>query len=94
MKKIIPILIVGALVLSGIGAIALEADDNTKLKQETFFVSEPIFSSSSNYVMVNLEQETSVVKRGENLVQLPDKTNELKSLMKESIKLFNTHQND
>jgi len=62
MKKIIPILIVGALVLSGIGAIAIEADENTTLAKTTsLFVSEPIFSSSGAYVKVNLEQETSLI---------------------------------
>ena len=62
MKKIIPILIVGALVLSGIGAIAYEADENTTLAKTTsLFVSEPIFSSSGDYVKVNLKQETSLI---------------------------------
>ena len=61
MKKIIPILIVGALILSGIGAIAIEADENTTLAKTTsLFISEPIFSSSGDYVKVNIEQETSV----------------------------------
>ena len=61
MKKIIPIVIVVALVLSGIGAIATEADENTTLEKTTsLFISEPIFSSSGDYVKVNLEQETSL----------------------------------
>ena len=61
MKKIIPIVIVVALVLSGIGAIAIEADENTTLAKTTsLFISEPIFSSSGDYVKVNLEQETSL----------------------------------
>lgn len=60
MKKIIPILIVGALVLSGIGAIAIEADDNTRQEITSFYVSDPIFSNSGNYVVVNLAEQTSV----------------------------------
>ena len=61
MKKIIPILIVGALVLSGIGAIAIEADENDILeKKASLFVSEPVLSSFDNYVKVNLPQETSL----------------------------------
>ena len=60
MKKIIPILIVGALVLSGIGTIATEADDNTGQEITSFYVSEPTFSNSGNYVVVNLEEQTSV----------------------------------
>ncbi len=61
MKKIIPILIVGALVLSGIGAIALDADDFKQVQKMTFSVSDPVFSSSGNYVEVNIPEETSVL---------------------------------
>jgi len=60
MQNIISILVVGALVLSGIGAIAIDAGDNIQEQQTTFSVSDPIFSSSDNYITVNLEQETSV----------------------------------
>jgi len=60
MKKIIPISIVVALVLSGIGAIAIEADDNTRQDITSFYVSDPMFSTSGNYIAVNLEEQTSV----------------------------------
>ncbi len=76
MKKIIPILIVGALVLSGIGAIAYEADDNKVLEEKiTFSVSEPTFSSSENFLRVNLEQETSVrMETGKPMLSVITKT--------------------
>jgi len=61
MKKIIPMLIVGALVLSGIGAIAIDADERTNLEVNTsLIVTEPIFSSVGDYITVHLSQETSV----------------------------------
>jgi hypothetical protein len=61
MKKIIPIAIVVALVLSGIGAIAIEADENTTLVEtNSFMISEPVFSSSGDYVTVDIEPEASV----------------------------------
>ena len=80
MKKIIPILIVWALVLSGIGAIAIEADDNTREQQITFSVSEPIFSSSGNYIQVNLPQETSVrMEKGKPILPVITKVFAFKS---------------
>lgn len=61
MKKIIPILIVVAMVLSGFGALATEADVKTTLAKTTSLsVSEPSFLTDGNYVTVSMGEETSM----------------------------------
>ncbi|MFO7677289.1 MAG: C25 family cysteine peptidase [Thermoplasmatota archaeon] len=61
MKKIFPIVIILALIASGFGAIAIQADVNpTLVKTSTLAISEPVFSISDNYVSVNIKQQTSV----------------------------------
>ncbi|GAH75944.1 unnamed protein product, partial [marine sediment metagenome] len=53
MKKVIPIFLVGVLVLSGIGAIAIEADVNRV--EKTILLSEPVFNDVGEYINVNFE---------------------------------------
>lgn len=63
MKKILPLLIVGILVLSGLGAVAI-TDDTTydvKVAEESIVVSEPIIKESGQYVTVSLDEETSSI---------------------------------
>ena len=63
MKKILPILIVGILVLSGLGAVAL-TDDNTyneKFEEESIVISEPVIEDAGQYVKVNIEEATTSI---------------------------------
>jgi len=59
MKKIIFILIVGVLLLSGIGATALTQTDETQLNKNTTIISKPVFKETNNYLNVNLKEATS-----------------------------------
>ena len=61
MKKIIPILIVGALVLSGLGAIASSEADETQVTQESIFLSTPTFEDMGEYISVELPEATSLL---------------------------------
>jgi len=63
LKRILPLLIVGILVLSGLGAIAV--NDNTnyeeKIKEESIIVSEPIIKDADQYVTVDLNEATTTL---------------------------------
>jgi len=63
MKKIIPILIVGALVSSGIGAIASSEADETQVTQESIFLSTPMFKDMGEYISVELPEATSLLMK-------------------------------
>ncbi len=58
MKKIIPIFIVGVLLLSGIGAVAV-TDEETQNIESSVYLSEPIFTETDNYLKLNIEEQTS-----------------------------------
>ena len=59
MKKIIPIVVVGLLLLLGIGASALTQTDETQLNKNTTIISKPVFEETNNYLNVNLKEATS-----------------------------------
>jgi len=68
MKKIIPILLVGVLVLSGLGAVAIPETKKDAVIEETesISLSEPILIEDSKYISVKLEEATSfLMKSGE-----------------------------
>jgi len=61
MKKIIPILVVGILILSGLGAVAITDDITYDVKnvKESFVTSEPIIKEAGQYVTVSLGEASS-----------------------------------
>lgn len=59
MKKIVPLVIVGILVLSGLGASAVTNSDNENLISETIVFSQPFVCEEQDYVSVELEGATS-----------------------------------
>jgi len=59
MKKIIPIIVIGVLLLSGIGAVAITEVDEKISKYNNFVLSEPIFEEIDDYINVNLKEATS-----------------------------------
>ena len=69
MKKIIPIVIIGILVLSGLGAVATNNDTITTITETTTF-SEPIIKDTGKYITVDLEEATSYMM-GEGKPDLP-----------------------
>ena len=62
MKKLFPIIIVGILVLSGLGAVALP---NIETKEEKIIVSfsEPILRNENQYVTINLDETNSFLMK-------------------------------
>ncbi len=60
MKKIIPILIVGILVISGLGAVAISDNNPESLyKMESISISETILKENNEYILIDFEESTS-----------------------------------
>jgi hypothetical protein len=59
MKKLLSIVIVGILVLSGLGAAAGHEHDEKEYKSDTIVFSQPVLSESENYISIELEGSTS-----------------------------------
>ncbi|MFE3846320.1 C25 family cysteine peptidase [Thermoplasmatota archaeon] len=60
MKKIIPILIVGILVISGLGAVAIsDSNPESLYKMESIFISETILKENNEYILIDFEESTS-----------------------------------
>jgi len=60
MKKIMPIVLVGILVLSGLGAVALhDKQYETELMTDKIVISEPEITDIDDYVSVNLKEAKS-----------------------------------
>lgn len=58
MKKILPMLIVGILVLGGLGAVARTESDNENLKSESVSFSVPIIQDKNEYISIELAETT------------------------------------
>jgi len=63
LKKILPLLVVGILALSGLGAVAIteEITYDVKVKEESIVISKPIIKDAGQYVTVTLEEATSSI---------------------------------
>ena len=62
MKNLLPIIIVGILVISGLGAVAVqENDDETQFSIESMTISEPIITETKEYLTINLEESESLL---------------------------------
>lgn len=63
MKKILPLIIIGILILSGFGAVALTEIETVKNelieKTEFYSLSHPILCEYGQYISVDLEEATS-----------------------------------
>ena len=58
MKKTLPILVVGILVLSGLGAVAIQNDDSN-VEQLSISFSQPILKNEEQYLTVNVNEANS-----------------------------------
>ena len=76
MKKMLPLLMVGILVISGIGAVALQEKDNeTIFKKETFNISEPIITEKGEFLEIDLEESSSnIIETGKPILPIITKT--------------------
>ena len=62
MKKLLPIVLVGILVISGLGAVAVqENDDETLFSIESMAISEPIITETNEYLTISLEESESLL---------------------------------
>jgi hypothetical protein len=61
MKKLLPLCIVGILVLSGVGAVAITNNktNDLKIKTESIAISKPVIKDEGQYVTVSLEEAAS-----------------------------------
>ena len=59
-QKTISIVIVGFLVVSGLGAVAVSDSDNNFVKEECIMLSTPVIQENGKYLSVNLEESTSL----------------------------------
>ena len=60
MKNLLPIIIVGILVVSGLGAVAVQENgDETSFSAESIMISEPIITETNEYLTINLEESES-----------------------------------
>ena len=59
MRKILPLLVVGILVLSGLGAVANTESEKENFKLETVNFSQPIIQEKDNFVSIDLSEKTS-----------------------------------
>jgi hypothetical protein len=71
LRKILPILIVGILVLSGLGAVA--GTDNKiyfdKIEEKSIVISEPVVKDEGKYVTVNIDEATtSILETGKPML--------------------------
>ena len=75
MKKCLPIIVVGILVLSGLGAVATNDEQKTNMISESITFSEPIIIEESQYVKVDLDEATSYLNiKGEPALPVVSKT--------------------
>jgi len=60
MKNLLPIIIVGILVVSGLGAVAVQNDgDKTSFSVESIVISKPTITDTNEYLTINLEESES-----------------------------------
>jgi len=75
MRKILPFLVVGILVLGGLGAVAGTEIDEKEFISETIVFSEPIVREAENYVTVELaEATTNLWQKGKPMLPVVTKT--------------------
>ncbi len=75
MKKTLSILIVGILVVSGLGAVAIpDSEPEVFVKADTISLSEPVFEVSGEYLSVDFEEATSkLMKVGKPIIPVVSK---------------------
>jgi len=63
MKRILPLFVIGILILSGFGAVAIidKPIYDMKIENESIVISEPIFKEMGSYMTVNLMESTSTL---------------------------------
>ncbi len=69
MRKTLPLMVVGILVLSGLGAVALPSNEETELKITSVSFSEPMIEIEKDYVSINIDEANSfIMKQGKPML--------------------------
>jgi hypothetical protein len=69
MRKILPLLVVGIFVLSGLGAVAFSSNDETELITNSVSFSKPMIKNEVEYVTINIAETNSfIMKQGKPLL--------------------------
>jgi len=76
MKNLLPIIIVGILVISGLGAVAVQENgDETTFSAESIVISKPIIAETNEYLTVNLDKsESFLMETGKPMLPVITKT--------------------
>ena len=68
MRKILPLLVVGILVLSGLGAVAV-SDEEFESEQTSVVFSQPVLKSENKYLTVSIDEANSfIMKQGKPML--------------------------
>jgi len=69
MKKLLSLVIVGILILSGLGAVASDNEKNSCKTSESMHFSEPILEQNEKYITINLQEATSnIIETGKPIL--------------------------
>ena len=75
MRKILPLLVVGILVLGGLGAGALSDQETIQEIKEIVLISEPILNEKEDFLILDLKESTSMLFReGKPIIPIVTKT--------------------
>ena len=75
MRKILPLIVVGILVLSGLGAVAITSDNQTELKITSVSFLKPTIEIEKDFVTIHINEANSyIMKQGKPM--LPSYTQE------------------
>ena len=75
MKKILPLLVIGILILSGLGAVALPKTNKISVKEEFILISEPIIKETNKYLSIDFKESTSMLlETGKPVIPVVTKT--------------------
>jgi len=60
-RKMLPLLVVGIFVLSGLGAVTGTEVDEESIMVEKFFFSKPIVRTQNEYISINIDEANSFI---------------------------------
>lgn len=75
MRKIIPCIIFGILVISGLGAVVTSEENNVSVKNTSVILSDPLFKHNNDYCLVDYKESNSMfLETGKPMIPIITKT--------------------
>jgi len=69
MKRVLPLIVVGILVLSGLGAVALSDSETNKIEKTSFSFSQPIVKDEKEFISLDIPEANSfIMKQGKPML--------------------------